>query len=479
MPVTESALLEALKTVVDPNTGKDFVSTKAVRNLKAEGSDVAFDVELGYPAKSQHAALRGALVAAARTVPGVANVSVSFHTKIISHAVQRGVQLLPGVKNIVAVASGKGGVGKSTTTVNLALALAAEGASVGILDADIYGPSQPTMMGVSGQPESHDGKTMEPLENHGVQVMSIGFLVEPDQAMIWRGPMATQALDQLLRQTNWADLDYLLVDMPPGTGDIALTLSQRVPITGAVIVTTPQDIALIDAQRGLSMFEKVGVPVLGITGRPESLDGKTMEPMEGHGLQVASIGFLVEPDQAMVWRGPMATQALEQLLRQTNWKDLDYLIVDMPPGTGDIQLTLSQRVPVTGAVIVTTPQDIALIDAKKGLTMFEKVGVPILGIVENMAVHVCTNCGHVEHIFGADGGKRMAAEYQVDYLGALPLTMQIRQQADSGTPTVAADPTGEIAGIYKGVARTVAVKIAQKAKDFSSKFPSITVSKNT
>jgi ATP-binding protein involved in chromosome partitioning len=360
---TESALLDALKGVIDPNTGKDFVSTKALKNLRAEGGDVSFDVELGYPAKSQHAALRQALIAAARQVSGVGNVSVTFSTRIVSHSVQRGVQLLPGVKNIVAVASGKGGVGKSTTAANLALALAAEGASVGILDADIYGPSQPMMLGIEGRPESVDGKTMEPMENYGIQVISIGFMVEPDQAMIWRGPMATQALEQLLRQTNWRDLDYLLVDMPPGTGDIALTLSQRVPLTGAVIVTTPQDIALIDA--------------------------------------------------------------------------------------------------------------------KKGLKMFEKVGVPILGIVENMAVHVCSNCGHVEHIFGAEGGKRMAAEYGVDYLGALPLTMQIREQADSGRPTVVSDPDGEIAGIYKAVARQVAVKIAAKAKDFSARFPTITVSKTT
>ena len=204
-----------------------------------------------------------------------------------------------------------------------------------------------------------------------------------------------------------------------------------------------------------------------------------MEPMQGHGLQVSSIGFLVEPDQAMIWRGPMATQALEQLLRQTNWKDLDYLIVDMPPGTGDIQLTLSQRVPMTGAVVVTTPQDIALLDAKKGVAMFDKVGVPILGIVENMAVHVCTNCGHVEHIFGEDGGKRYAADKGIDYLGALPLNMQIRLQADHGKPTVVSDPEGEVAQIYKAVARQVAVKIAAKAKDFSSKFPSIKISKDT
>ena len=363
MAITAQHIQDALQGVVDPNTGKDFVSSKCVKNLQVQDGDVSFDVELGYPAKSQIPGFRKALIAAAKSVSGVENVSVNVTTKITSHAVQRGVQLLPSVKNIIAVASGKGGVGKSTTAVNLALALAAEGANVGILDADIYGPSQPMMMGIEGRPESVDGQTMEPLENYGVQVISIGFLIDKDEAMIWRGPMATQAL--------------------------------------------------------------------------------------------------------------------EQLLRQTNWKDLDYLIVDMPPGTGDIQLTLSQRVPMTGAVIVTTPQDIALLDARKGIKMFEKVGVPILGIVENMAVHVCTNCGHVEHIFGADGGKKMAAEYGMDYLGALPLKMQIREQADSGRPTVIADPDGEVAGLYKAVARQVAIKIAAKAKDFSSKFPTIKVSKDT
>ena len=363
MSVIDTALLDALKAVTDPNTGQDFVSTKQLKNLRIEDGDVTFDIELGYPAKSQIAQLRKSLIAAARGVPGVQNVSANLATKITAHSVQRGVQLLPKVKNIVAVASGKGGVGKSTTAVNLALALAAEGAAVGILDADIYGPSQPMMMGIEGRPESADGKTMEPLENFGVQVMSIGFLVDPSDPMIWRGPMATQALEQLLRQTNWGDLDYL--------------------------------------------------------------------------------------------------------------------IVDMPPGTGDIQLTLSQRVPLTGAVIVTTPQDIALLDAKKGLKMFEKVGVPILGIVENMAVHVCSNCGHAEHIFGAGGGERMAKEYGVDYLGGLPLTMSIREQADSGRPTVVSDPDGEIAAIYRSVARQMAVKIAQRAKDFSSKFPTISISKNT
>ena len=360
---TQEQPLSSLQTGVDPNTGKDFVSSKALKNLTIDGANVSFDIELGYPAKSQMGEFRTALIAAAKSVSGVDNVSVNISLKVLPHSVQRGVQLLPGVKNIIAVASGKGGVGKSTTAANLALALAAEGANVGLLDADIYGPSQPMMMGLSGKPESTDGKTMEPMENYGVQVMSIGFLVEPDQAMIWRGPMATQAL--------------------------------------------------------------------------------------------------------------------EQLLRQTNWKDLDYLIVDMPPGTGDIQLTLSQRVPLTGAVIVTTPQDIALLDAKKGIKMFEKVGVPILGIVENMAVHVCSQCGHQEHIFGSEGGKKMAAEYNMDYLGALPLDMQIRLQADGGKPTVAANPDSEVAALYKAVARQVAVSVAAKNKDFSSKFPSITISKET
>jgi len=324
---------------------------------------VGFEVELGYPAASQHAALRSSLEAAVRTLPGVGQVNITIGSKIVAHAVQRGVQLLPGVKNIIAVASGKGGVGKSTTAANLALALAAEGARVGVLDADIYGPSQPLMLGASG--------------------------------------------------------------------------------------------------------------------RPDSLDGKLMEPKMAHGLQLMSIGFLVEEDQAMIWRGPMATQALEQLLRQTRWQDLDYLVVDMPPGTGDIQLTLSQRVPVTGAIIVTTPQDIALIDAKKGLKMFEKVGVPIIGLVENMAVHICTNCGHAEHIFGADGGKKMAAQYGLDYLGGLPLALSIREQADAGRPSVVAEPEGEIAVLYKALARKVAVKIAAQAKDYSAKFPTISISSGT
>lgn len=363
MALQSQAVQDALKVVLDPNTGKDFVTSKALKNLVVNDGDVSFDIELGYPAKSQFAAIRKACIAAVRGLEGVANVSVNVSSKVTAHAVQRGVQLLPKVKNVIAVASGKGGVGKSTTAVNLALALAAEGAQVGILDADIYGPSVPTMMGIDGRPESEDGQTMEPLENYGLQVMSIGFLVAQDEAMIWRGPMATQAL--------------------------------------------------------------------------------------------------------------------EQLLRQTNWRDLDYLIVDMPPGTGDIQLTLSQRVPMTGSVVVTTPQDIALLDAKKGIKMFEKVGVPILGIVENMAVHVCSQCGHAEHIFGADGGRKMASDYGMTYLGALPLNMQIRVQADSGQPTVVSAPDSEVAALYRAVALKVAIGIAAKNKDFSSKFPTIKVSKDT
>jgi len=362
MPSAE-AVLEALKSVVDADLQQDYVTSRMVKNLKVDGGRVAFDLDLGYHASGEQSALRASLEAAARAVPGVDRVDIQIRSVVVAHAVQRGVALLPGVKNVIAVASGKGGVGKSTTTVNLALALAADGARVGILDADIYGPSQPMMMGITDKPHSPDGKSMDPLENHGVQVMSIGFIVDADSPMIWRGPMATQALDQLLRQTNW--------------------------------------------------------------------------------------------------------------------KELDYLLVDMPPGTGDIQLSLSQKVPITGAVIVTTPQDIALLDARKGLKMFEKVNVPVLGVVENMAVYCCPNCGHTEHIFGAEGGQRMAAEYDVAYLGALPLTMKIREQADSGRPTVVADPDGEIAGLYRTVARRVAKKVAVRARDFSSKFPTITVSKDT
>jgi ATP-binding protein involved in chromosome partitioning len=359
MGITVEQANDALKRVIDPNTGKDLVSTRSARNVRVVGDDVSVDVELGYPAASQIEIIRGAVIDALKAA-GAGNVSANVTMKIVAHAVQRGLKVMPNVKNIIAVASGKGGVGKSTVAANLALALSAEGARVGVLDADIYGPSQPTMLGISGKPESADGQTLEPMENYG--------------------------------------------------------------------------------------------------------------------LQLSSIGLLIDADQPMVWRGPMVTQALQQLLGQTNWKELDYLVVDMPPGTGDIQLTLAQQVPVTGAVIVTTPQDIALMDARKGLKMFEKVGIPILGIVENMAVHICSKCGHAEHIFGADGGRKMAQQYGVDYLGSLPLDIRIREQADAGHPTVVADPASPITAIYKEIARKVAIHIAERTKDMSLKMPTIKVS---
>jgi ATP-binding protein involved in chromosome partitioning len=358
MPLSDSAVQAALRTIVDPNTGKDLLSTRSARNIKLAGNDVSLDIELGYPGKSQQEPIRRQVTQALKQA-GAAGVTVNIASKVVAHAVQRGVKLIPGIKNIIAIASGKGGVGKSTTAVNLALALAAEGASVGVLDADIYGPSQPMM--------------------------------------------------------------------------------------------------------------------LGIAGRPESKNGKHLEPMEAHGLQAISIGFLIDIDTPMVWRGPMVTQALEQLLKDTAWRELDYLVIDLPPGTGDIQLTLAQKVPVTGAVIVTTPQDIALIDARKGLKMFEKVGIPILGIVENMSFHVCSKCGHESHIFGSGGGQKMSKDYGAELLGQLPLDEAIQQQADSGRPTVVSDPDGKVAEIYRRIARRCAVKIAESQRDMTSKFPNIVV----
>jgi len=359
MTVPEKDVLDALTELIDPVTGRNYVESKCVRNVKVEEGRVSLDVVLGYPARGVLEQVRTQVVDRLKAIPGVTQASANVHWKIVPHTVQRGVKRVAGIKNIIAVASGKGGVGKSTTAVNLALALAAEGASVGMLDADIYGPSQPLM--------------------------------------------------------------------------------------------------------------------LGITGRPSSKDGKSMEPMEGHGIQAMSVGFLIEADTPMVWRGPMVTQALEQLLTETQWRDLDYLVVDLPPGTGDIQLTLAQKVPVTGAVIVTTPQDIALIDARKGLKMFEKVSIPILGIVENMAIHVCTNCGHEEHIFGAGGGARMSKDFDVELLGSLPLDIRIREQADSGKPTVVSDPDGAAARIYRDIARKVAARIAKQGEDRSGLFPKIVI----
>jgi ATP-binding protein involved in chromosome partitioning len=359
MTITEQQVKDALLELIDPNTGKDYITGKEARNIKVDGNNVTLDVLLGYPAKTQIEPMRAAVEAKLKALPGVGTVSANVTMKIVSHAVQRGVKLVPGVKNIIAVASGKGGVGKSTTAVNLALALAAEGASVGILDADIYGPSQPTMLGIKGKPESKDGKRIEPMVGHGIQAMSIGFMID---------------------------------------------------------VETP-----------------------------------------------------------MVWRGPMVTQALEQLLNETNWRDVDYLVVDLPPGTGDIQLTLAQRVPVTGAVIVTTPQDIALMDARKGLKMFEKVNIPILGVVENMSLHICSKCGHEEDIFGSGGGDRMAKDYGIDLLGSLPLDGRIRAEADSGRPSVVADPASARALAYLELARHAAGELSRRSRDRSAAFPKIIV----
>ncbi|MGJ8619694.1 MAG: iron-sulfur cluster carrier protein ApbC [Methylophilaceae bacterium] len=359
MAITELLIQSTLKLCIDPNTGKDFITSKSVKNIQINDNDISLDIVLGYPANSVQDEIKSLVTNDLKAVDGVGNITVNVGSRIVSHKVQQGVNLLPNVKNVIAVASGKGGVGKSTTSVNLALALAAEGATVGLLDADIYGPSQPQMLGLSGRPDSQDGKSIEPMEAYGIQAMSIGFLVDTD---------------------------------------------------------TP-----------------------------------------------------------MVWRGPMVTGALEQLLRDTKWRDLDYLVIDLPPGTGDIQLTLAQKIPVTGAIIVTTPQDIALLDARKGLKMFEKVGIPILGIVENMSTHICSQCGHEEHVFGAGGGETMCKDYNVDLLGSLPLDISIREQTDGGKPTVIAEPESDIANIYKKIARQAAIKIANAGLDHSSKFPNIVI----
>ena len=350
-----------LSGIEDPYTRQDLRSAGAIKAIDADNSRVAIQIELGYPAAGYKETL-ARQIGAALAGQGIAAGAIDIACKIGSHSVQRGVQRLAAVKNTIAIASGKGGVGKSTTAVNLALALLAEGATVGILDADIYGPSQPRMLGLAGQPDSADGKTVEPKVNYGVQSMSIGYLIEED---------------------------------------------------------TP-----------------------------------------------------------MIWRGPMVTRALEQLLNDTRWRALDYLIIDLPPGTGDIQLTLCQKIPVSGAVIVTTPQDIALLDAKKALKMFEKVQVPVLGVIENMSTHICSRCGYEEPVFGMGGGAEMARRYEVALLGQLPLDISIREGADNGRPTVAAEPESVIAMNYREIARRAAGRLAVQARDYSAKFPKIVIENN-
>lgn len=359
MSVTEAAIRAELAQIIDPNTELDLVSSKSVRAVGVDGLNAAIELQLNYPAKSQHAGLITTITERLKAQLDAQAISIRITTQIPAHRVQKELSPLPGVKNIIAVASGKGGVGKSTTAVNLALALQAEGTVVGILDADIHGPSIPMMLGISG--------------------------------------------------------------------------------------------------------------------KPDSLDGKTVEPKMAHGLQAMSIGLFLNEDTPTIWRGPMTTQYLQQLLTTTNWRNLDYLIIDLPPGTGDIQLTLAQRVPVSAAIIVTTPQDIALIDAKKALKMFEKVEVPVLGIIENMSVHECSNCGNVDAIFGEGGGAQMAEQYGVALLGKLPLQRTIREQSDSGTPTVVSDPNSLASQSYLAIARKAAALLSLQAKNKSIGFPNIVI----
>ena len=359
MTLSREQVEDALKDVQDPGSGQDLVAARALENVTVDGDAVQVAIRLGYPAKGIRDGLAQAVEARLAQLDGGARIEVEVDWEILAHSVQKNLKPMENIKNVLAVASGKGGVGKSTTAINLALALSEEGASVGVLDADIYGPSQPRMLGISGQPESQDGKSLEPMVSHGLQAMSIGFLIDEE---------------------------------------------------------TP-----------------------------------------------------------MIWRGPMVTQALEQLLGDTRWQGLDYLVVDLPPGTGDVQLTLAQKIPVSGAIIVTTPQDIALLDARKGLKMFRKVEVPVLGVVENMSLHICSQCGHEEPIFGEGGGESLAQENDVELLGQLPLDRRIREETDSGKPTVVADPDGRISQIYRDIARRAASRLAAQAKDYSAKFPRIVI----
>ncbi len=357
--ISQASVETVIKKYIDPYLQKDLVTAKVVKSIQIDGDTVTVNLTFGYPTKGYNSKLTNQLQTIIGELDGVNTTNINIDNKIISHAAQKGVEPVKGIKNIIAIASGKGGVGKSTTAVNLALALLKDGASVGILDADIYGPSQPRMLGTNAKPESKDGNSLEPIISHGLQSMSIGYLIEED---------------------------------------------------------TP-----------------------------------------------------------MIWRGPMVTQALEQLLKDTKWDKLDYLIVDLPPGTGDIQLTLAQKIPVSGAVIVTTPQDIALLDARKGLKMFEKVNIPVIGVIENMSIHICSKCGNEEHIFGKGGGVRMAQEQSVDFLGSLPLDIKIRAETDSGRPSVVAEPEGRISQIYCEIARHTVAKLSMQAKDYTTKFPTIKV----
>ncbi|MEX2515421.1 MAG: iron-sulfur cluster carrier protein ApbC [Gammaproteobacteria bacterium] len=360
--LSSETIRAALANTQVPELGTDWDSAKAIRDIQIGSDSVRLSLELGFPFAGNREAIAASLQSALADVIGDARLELDLQQVIVAHAAQKGTEAIKGVKNIIAVASGKGGVGKSTVSVNLALALQAEGANVGILDADIYGPSQPRMLGCHGKPDTVDGKTIDPKVSYGIQSMSIGYLIDEE---------------------------------------------------------TP-----------------------------------------------------------MIWRGPMVTSALEQLLTDTNWQDLDYLIIDLPPGTGDIQLTLCQKIPVSGALIVTTPQDIALLDARKALKMFEKVEVPVLGIIENMSLHVCSQCGHEEPIFGSGGGESMAAQYGTELLGQLPLEMAIREGVDNGKPTVALQPDSKTTGLFRTIARRASAKLSLRAKNYSSKFPKIVIENN-
>lgn len=358
------ALEEAIKQYIDPYFNQNLYEMKAIKSLDEEGGKVKLKVALPYAAAGIEGGMRQILETQLEFVDGVQSVDISIERNIQASKGPNQIPALSQVKNIIAVASGKGGVGKSTTSVNLALALTQEGAKVGILDADIYGPSIGMMLGVA------DGT------------------------------------------------------------------------------------------------------------RPQTEEDKYFLPVEAQGLQSMSMAYLVTEQTPMVWRGPMVSGALQQLLTQTKWQELDYLVIDMPPGTGDIQLTLSQKVPVSASVIVTTPQDIALLDCKKGIEMFRKVNIPVLGVVENMSMHICSQCGHHEPVFGEGGGERIAAEYDTELLGALPLHQTIREQTDSGLPTVAAEPDSEVAMLYRDIARRVSAGLAELGKAQRSPFPNIEISQD-